>query len=101
MVLDLTNLDTWPEFEDIQVMIREPRVRDANSVQTAQEAKLEDDLEHANLADDKESHSTESMIQSLLLAHILHGEENRGETRTSSKISSKATTLVLSCSFMV
>ena len=73
-------------------MICEPRLRayalakktwvvlDINSVQTVQEGKLENALDHLCLADDEDSDSTKRMIQSLVVAHTLRGEGKRRET---------------------
>ena len=73
-------------------MICQPRLRayalakktwvqlDVNSVQTVQEGKVENALDHLCLADDEDTHSTKRMIRSLVLAHTLRGEEKRRET---------------------
>ena len=86
------NSGNWPEFEDVQLMICEPRLRAyalakkiwveirVNSVQTVEEGKSNDALDHLCLADDGDSHGTKSMIHSLVLAHTLRGEKKRRET---------------------
>ena len=72
-------------------MICEPRLRayalakktwvriDVTSVQKVQEGKVEDALNHLCLADDEDSHSTKRMVQSLVLAHTLRGQDERRE----------------------
>ena len=72
-------------------MICEPQLRayalakktwvriDVKSVQKFQEGKVEDALNHLCLADDGHSHSTKRMVQSLVLAHTLRGEDQQRE----------------------